>query len=130
MKREAVEKVFGALSRMSDPGEELILGYNAAEENLLVIQNLDATVRRLGLDKEEMLAEPQAFVDRAGWYKAPFQTAVKVAKHCCRQFSREVLGRIKEDEDELRQELVSGNLSLRIRGGSTAPTIVSTLRSV
>jgi hypothetical protein len=33
-----------------------------------------------------------------------------VAKHCCRQFPREVLGRIKKEEDELRQELISGNL--------------------
>ena len=33
-----------------------------------------------------------------------------MAKHCCRRFLREVLGRIKKEEDELRQELVSGNL--------------------
>jgi hypothetical protein len=75
----------------------------------LVIQNLEAA-RRLGLDKEEMLAEPYAYVDRSGWYKAPFQTAVKVAKHCCRQFPRETLGHITEEVDELRQELVSGKL--------------------
>ena len=49
-------------------------------------------------------------MDRSGWYKAPFRTAVKVAKHCCRQYPREVLSRIKKDEDELRQELISGNL--------------------
>ena len=109
---EAVDEVFGMLSRISDPSEEVILGYKAVEENLLVIENLDAATRRLGLDKEEMLAEPYAFVDRSGWYKAPFRTAVKLAKHCCRRFSREVLGRIKKDEDELRQKLVSGNLDL------------------
>ena len=107
---EAVDEVFGTLSRISDPSEEVILGYNAVEENLLTIQNLEAVAWRLGLDKEKMLAEPHAFVDRSGWYKAPFQTAVKVAKHCCRQFPREILGCIKKDEDELRQELVSGNL--------------------
>lgn len=42
--------------------------------------------------------------------KAPFQTALKVAKHCCRRFPREVLGRLHKEEEELRQELVSGNL--------------------
>ena len=77
----------------------------------MAIQNLDATARRLGLDKEEMLAEPHAFVDRSGWYKAPFKSAVKVAKHCCRQFPREILSRIKKDEDDLRQELVAGSLA-------------------
>lgn len=107
---EAVERVFGILSRISNPSEEVILGNTAVEENLMVIQNLDAAARRLGLDKEEMLAEPYAYVERSGWYKAPFQMAVKVAKHCCRRFPREVLGRLKKDEDELRQELVSGDL--------------------
>jgi hypothetical protein len=113
VKWEAVGKIFGTMSRISDPSEEVILGYKAIEEDLLIVQNLEAATRRLGLDKEEMLAEPYAYVERSGWYKAPFQTAVKVAKHCCRQFPREVLGRVKKDEDELRQELVSGNLDVR-----------------
>ena len=107
---EAVEKVFGTLSRISDPSEELILGYNAVEANLLTIQDLDAAARRLGLNKEELLTELHAFVDRSGWYKAPFRKAVKVAQHCCGRFPREVLGRIQKDEDELRPQLVSGNL--------------------
>ena len=110
---EAADKVFGIMSEISDPSEEVILGYRAVEEDLFAIQDLDAATRRLDLDKEEMLAEPYAFVDRSGWYKAPFRTAVKVAKHCCRRFPREVLGRIQKDEDELRQELVSGNLDVR-----------------
>jgi hypothetical protein len=110
---DAADKVFGIMSEISDPSEEIILGYRAVEENLLAIQDLDAATRRLDLDKEEMLAEPYAFVERSGWYKAPFRTAVKVAKHCCRRFPREVLGRIQKDEDELRQELVSGNLDVR-----------------
>ncbi len=75
-------------SQISDPSEEVTLGLKAAEENLVAIQDLDAAARRLGLDKEEMLTEPYAFVDRSGWYKAPFRTAVKVAKHCCRRFPR------------------------------------------
>lgn len=110
---EAVGEVFGTMSRISDPSEEVILGYKAIEEDLLGIQNLKAAARRLGLDKEELLAEPLAYVERSGWYKAPFRTALKVAKHCCRRFPREVLGRIEKDEDELRQELVSGNLDVR-----------------
>jgi hypothetical protein len=91
---EAIDKVFGTPSRISDPSEENHLGYEAVEEDLLVIQDLDTAARTLGLDKEEMLAEPHAFVDRSGWYKVPFQTAVNVAKHCCMEFPREVLGYI------------------------------------
>jgi hypothetical protein len=91
---EAVDEVFGILSKISDPSEEVILGYKSVEEDLLVIHNFDAAARRLDLDTEVMLAEPHAFVDRSGWYKVPFQTAVKVAKHCCMEFPREVLGYI------------------------------------
>ena len=109
---EAAGEVFGALSEHSTPQEEVFLGYKAVEEELLVIQDLVAAAKRLGLDKKWMLAQPHAFVDRSGCYRASFQTAVEVAQHCCRRFPREVLSRIKKDEDGLRQELVSGNLDI------------------
>lgn len=83
------------------------------EKDLLVVQDLGAAARRLGLDEGAMLAEPHAYVERSGWYKAPFRTAVEVAMHCCRLFPREILGSIKRDEDELRRELVCGNLDVR-----------------
>jgi hypothetical protein len=50
VKWEAVEKVFGTLSGIFDPVEEVIIGHNAVEEDLLAIQNLDAAARRLGLN--------------------------------------------------------------------------------
>jgi hypothetical protein len=55
---EAVSAIPGILSRISCPSEEVILGYEAIEEDLLVVRDLGAAARRLGLDKEEMLAEP------------------------------------------------------------------------
>ncbi len=113
VKREAVGEVFGALSEVSDPREEVTLGYKAVEKDLLVVQDLGAAARRLGLDEGAMLAEPHAYVERSGWYKAAFQTAVGVATHCCRLFPGEILGSIKRDEDELRRELVCGNLDVR-----------------
>jgi hypothetical protein len=125
-----VDKVFGTLSRFSDPSEEVILGYKAFEGNLPVIQNLDAAARRLGLNKEEMLVEPYAFVDRSGWYKAPFRTAVKVAKHYCRRFPREVLGRIRRMRTSSARNWSLRTSSLRIRGGSTVFAAASTPKSV
>ncbi len=38
------------LFRISDPSEEVILGFSAPEEDLLAVQNLDEAARRLGLD--------------------------------------------------------------------------------
>jgi hypothetical protein len=37
VKREAVGEVFGALSGLSDPREEITLGYRAIEKDLLVV---------------------------------------------------------------------------------------------
>ena len=105
---EAAGEVLGALSERSTSQEEVFFGNKAAEEKLLVVQDLKAAALRLGLDEEKMLAEPHAFVDRSGWYKAPFRTAVKVAKHCCQRFPREVLKRIRKEENESRRELISG----------------------
>jgi hypothetical protein len=56
---EAVEKVFGTLSKFSNPSEEVILGYDAVEEDLLAIQNLDGAARRLGLDKLQYMGGRQ-----------------------------------------------------------------------
>jgi hypothetical protein len=62
---------------------EVALGWNGGQQELLFIENLDTTAPLLGLRPDELLAEPEAFVDRAGWYKAPFPVALKVARLCC-----------------------------------------------
>ena len=51
-------------------------------------------------------------MDRFGEYRAPFGVAVKVAKRCCENLPKEVLRHLREEEEELRQELVSGNLDV------------------
>lgn len=71
-----------------------------------------------GLDAEELLSEPRAFVDRSGEYRALFGVAVKVAGRCCRRFAGDILRSIREREEELRTQLVSGDLP---RAGWASP---------
>lgn len=104
---EAVEMVFGALPFEPKAGEEMYLGYKAVESELLVIENLDATAGQLGLSAEELRAEPHAYVDRFGQYKAPFGVAVAIAEHCCKRFARDVLRYVKAEEDALKEAIVS-----------------------
>lgn len=104
---KAVQKVFFALP----PGEGsdgVFFGHKAIESELLNIEDLDAAQRRLGLSAEELLAEPHSYVDRFGEYKAPFGAAVKVAKHCCRTFTRDILRYVQAEEDALKDAIVSG----------------------
>lgn len=104
---KAVRMVFIALP----PGEgsdSVFFGYKAIESELLNIEDLDAAQKRLGLSAEELLAEPHSYVDRFGEYKAPFEVAVKVAKHCCRTFTQDVLRYAQAEEDALKDAVVSG----------------------
>jgi hypothetical protein len=105
----AVETVFFAIPQ--EAGAEVWFGTKAIERNLLSVDDPDAAAARLGLDAEGLLAEPRSYVDRLGEYKAPFGVAVKVVQHCCERFAREILRYLQAEEGELRQELVSGDLS-------------------
>jgi hypothetical protein len=106
----AVETVFFAVPQ--EIGAEVLLGLRAAERELLSIDDLEAAATRLGLDAEALLSEPHSYVDRFGEYRAPFGVAVKVSKRCCENFPELALRHLWEEEEELRQELVSGNLDL------------------
>jgi hypothetical protein len=88
------------------------------EDERRTLATLEAAAVRLGLDAEELLSEPLAFVDRSGEYRAPFAVAVKVAGLCCRRFAAEVLDSVREREEELRAQLVSGD---RPRAGWVSP---------
>jgi hypothetical protein len=104
---KAVQMVFFALP----PGEGsdgVFFGHKAIESELLNIEDLDAAQKRLGLSAEELLAEPHSYIDRFGEYKAPFEVAIKVAKHCCRTFTQNVLRYVQAEEDALKDEVVSG----------------------
>ena len=57
---------------------------------------------------EDLRDKPHSYVDRFGYYKAPFFVAVVVAQHCCRTFASDVLRYVHAEEDALREATVSG----------------------
>jgi polyhydroxyalkanoate synthesis regulator phasin len=101
----AVQMVFWAVPLEAD---SVGIGYRAAERELLVIRDLEEIAPRMGLRAEELLAQPHAYVDRLGNYKAPWGVALRVAKHCCKRFSQDVLRYVKREEDELREQIATG----------------------
>jgi hypothetical protein len=104
---KAVRTVFFALPP-GEGGDDVFFGHKVIESELLNIEDLDAVERRLGLPAQELLAEPHSYVDRYGEYKAPFEVAVKVAKHCCRTFTQDILRYVQAEEDALKEAVVSG----------------------
>lgn len=104
---EAADPVFMALeSRLWT-----YVGYRAGDRELLATKRLDVLTGALGLSAEELLAEPGAFMDRFGEYKAPFGTAPRLAKLCCRRFAAEIIAYLQAEEDALRQAAVTGHYS-------------------
>jgi hypothetical protein len=101
----AVQMVFWSLPVGADG---VGIGYRAVERELLVARNLEETAPALGLRAQDLLAEPHAYVDRFGNYKAPWSVALRVAKHCCEKFSWDVLRYVRMEEDELREQISTG----------------------
>jgi hypothetical protein len=102
---KAVDQVFMALeSRLWT-----YVGARAQERELLTTSRLDILAGALGISTEELLAEPGAFVDRSGKYKAPFGTALRLAKLCSRRFAADIIASIQSDEDALRRAGVTGH---------------------
>jgi hypothetical protein len=107
MPYKAVRMVFFALPP-GEVGDGVFFGYKAIESELLNIEDLEAAQKRLELSSEELLAEPHSYVDRFGEYKAPFEVAVKVARHCCQTLTRDMLRYVQAEEDALKDAVVSG----------------------
>lgn len=101
----AVQMVFWAVPVEADG---VGIGYRAVERQLLVVRNLERTTPALGLRAQDLLAEPHAYVDRLGNYKAPWSLAIRVVKHCCKRFSWDVLRYIRMEEDELMEQISTG----------------------
>jgi hypothetical protein len=112
---EAVVEVFDslmdAIPAWEDEGQQISIYWQREGEGLLLIHNFEAIAPELGLDPEVLLAEPHAYVDRFGSYNATLQTALWVAKHCCRHFGQHVLRKVRATEDALRTAAVTGYYS-------------------
>lgn len=74
------------------------------------MHDLESAAIRYRLDPRELRDAPLSFTDRHGSYRAPFQTALEVARHCCCAFPGEVLGYLQGEEDRLREDLISSKV--------------------
>lgn len=104
----AVQKIFHALPSPKNREEEVYFGISAIEEEMLVLENLDAAATAAGLDRDDLLEESLSFIDRHGTYKAPFVTLQRVAQHLCRRSGHLILRRMKAEEEALQRAIVSG----------------------
>ena len=100
----AVEMVFFAAPVQSD----IFFGAGWHNRDLLVLDDLDSSTIETGLSREQLLAEPHAFIDRHGSYVAPFQTAERVAREVCRRFTDVVVTYVERQEEEYHRKMIMG----------------------
>lgn len=107
---DAVQVIFDSYH----PGQ-ISLGWNVGERGLLRIDNLPNVARDLGLSEADLLAEPSAFVDRLGVYRAPWAVALRLAQIVVIRYRDQVLAAVAEQERELRQKAVTGSYTFSPR---------------
>jgi hypothetical protein len=106
-----VEVIFNLVDVVPPPPgerERVDIDISTHEEGLLHMRSFEETVPELGLEPKVLLAEPYAYIDRFGTYNAPLQTALWVAKHCCRRFGQHFFRKVRATEDALQVAAATG----------------------
>lgn len=79
------------------------------DQDLLVIEDYEATVVEYGLDHAALISAPHAYIDRHGDYRAPFPVAVTLALESCRKYPLDILRMVQAEEDAYRTAMVTGH---------------------
>ena len=112
--KDAVDWVFSGVCQVSRR-EYVVIGWTGLYNGLLRIRDLDEAVHALSLDRDKLLAEPGAFIDRHGEYVAPFSTAVWLAQDFCRRFPVQILSHVREKEEDCCQQIAQSSDTCRVR---------------
>ena len=83
-------------------------GVTRAERAVLRIERVADAAAELRMSVEALLAEPLAYLDRHGVYRAPFGTAEKIARAVCQTDAQRVLAEIARDRDAHHKALLTG----------------------
>lgn len=75
------------------------------------IADPQAVAADLGLDLDSLLAEPLAFIDRTGEYYATAVVGERLARLVAQKYADEILARVANEEERLREEAVQGKFS-------------------
>lgn len=88
--------------------DSILFGWSGKEAGTVEIADLDLVCRFLGEHREELLAEPLAFIDRHGVYVGPWPIALRLAKRTAVVFPDLVLDYIRQEERQLQDLATNG----------------------
>jgi hypothetical protein len=84
-----------------------LVGWPHGAGTLCIIRPEEAA-EWLGVSLDSLLAEPLAFIDRAGEYYAPAEVGHRLAKLIAQNFPEEPLARVAKEKEELQEQAVHG----------------------
>lgn len=102
--KDAVDWVFSGVCQVSRR-EYVVTGWTGLYNGLLRIRDFDEAVHALVLDRDKLLSEPGAFIDRTGQYVAPFSTAVWLAQDFCMHFPAQIASYARHQEADCCQKI-------------------------
>ena len=102
--KEAVVSVFGGVYNICGH-EYTFTGWSGLYNGLLCIRDFDEAVHALVLDRDKLLSEPGAFIDRNGQYVAPFSAAVWLAQDFCMHFPAQIASYVRDREADYCQKI-------------------------
>lgn len=98
----AVGIALGALA------SDVWFGVASRERTILRIDRIADAAVELRMTLDVLLAEPLAYLDRYGVYRAPFGTAENIAREVCRRHGTRVLGAVAQERDAYHKALLTG----------------------
>lgn len=102
--KDAVDWVFSGVYHVCG-NEYAFTGWSGLYNGLLCICDFDEAASELGLDRDKLLSEPGAFIDRNGQYVAPFSTAVWLAQDFCMHFPAQIASYARHQEADCCQKI-------------------------
>ncbi len=86
----------------------ILIGYDSANAGVVTIANLESVCRDLSLEREELFANPLAYVDRSGEYMGPWPVALRLACRVAEVYPEVVLDHVLKHERELEEAATWG----------------------
>ena len=102
------------------------MGYDSGNAGVVTITDPEEVCRDLSLQREELFADPLAYVDRHGEYVGPWPVTLRLAHRVAEVHPELVLDDIRKQE----REIEGGHLGQGASVGAEGPTGICASRAI
>jgi hypothetical protein len=108
----AVNLVFCGL-----PDESLVDYGSNGDAGILIVPDVDALTKEVGIDPQLLIDDALSFVDDNGSLVSPWPVALQLARHVALRFGDDIIAIVVEEEAKHRHDAMHGRYGPGRRGG-------------